>query len=163
MNGVPSWNFTPFLSVKRQVSGSICFHSVASTGTISSFLPRFTSVSYIWPLTLLVRSSFCECGSMVCGSPWLAQRKGFASSAPHVTASAATMAKCSLMSTRGYLRQPSIAGDAIVFVCDDDLWRGGAPGGGARGPTPRRGGGGAPPPFPPPRGLSLRGRGAQRP
>src|SRR5207244_13086371 len=77
-------------------------------------LPRFTNVSYIWPLTLLVRSSFCECGSMVCGSPWLAQRKGFASSAPHVTASAAAMAKCSLMSTRGYLRQPSIAADAIV-------------------------------------------------
>jgi tricorn protease len=36
------------------------------------------------------------------------------------------------MSARGYLRQPSIAGDAIVFVCDDDLWRVDAKGGVAR-------------------------------
>ena len=36
------------------------------------------------------------------------------------------------MSDRGYLRQPSICGDAIVFVCDDDLWRADAAGGIAR-------------------------------
>ena len=36
------------------------------------------------------------------------------------------------MSDHGYLRQPSICGDAIVFVCDDDLWRADAAGGIAR-------------------------------
>ncbi len=36
------------------------------------------------------------------------------------------------MSDRGYLRQPSINGDAVVFVCDDDLWRVDATGGIAR-------------------------------
>jgi tricorn protease len=36
------------------------------------------------------------------------------------------------MTQRGYLRHPTIADDAIVFVCDDDLWRVGAAGGAAR-------------------------------
>ena len=36
------------------------------------------------------------------------------------------------MSDRGYLRQPTLAGDTIVFVCDDDLWSVPAGGGNAR-------------------------------
>ena len=36
------------------------------------------------------------------------------------------------MSVRGYLRHPTVHGDAIVFVCDDDLWRVSATGGVAR-------------------------------
>ncbi len=36
------------------------------------------------------------------------------------------------MNQRGYLRQPTIAGDAIVFVCDDDLLTVGSTGGIAR-------------------------------
>jgi tricorn protease len=36
------------------------------------------------------------------------------------------------MSVRGYLRHPTLRGDAVVFVCDDDLWSVGALGGVAR-------------------------------
>lgn len=36
------------------------------------------------------------------------------------------------MSACGYLRHPTICRDAIVFVCDDDLWRVDAAGGVAR-------------------------------
>ncbi|HYR48837.1 MAG TPA: peptidase, partial [Candidatus Eisenbacteria bacterium] len=36
------------------------------------------------------------------------------------------------MNPRGYLRQPSIAADAIAFVCDDDVWLVHANGGTAR-------------------------------
>ena len=37
-----------------------------------------------------------------------------------------------LMSERGYLRQPCLWRDSVVFVCDDDLWRVDATGGPAR-------------------------------
>ena len=40
VKGVPSWNLTFGRSLKRQVVGLSCVHSVASAGTSSSFLPR---------------------------------------------------------------------------------------------------------------------------
>src|SRR5258707_11745082 len=36
------------------------------------------------------------------------------------------------MTQRGYLRQPTICGNTIAFVCDDDLWRVDESGGTAR-------------------------------
>ncbi len=36
------------------------------------------------------------------------------------------------MSTQGYLRHPTLRGDTIAFVSDDDLWQVGAGGGVAR-------------------------------
>ena len=37
VNGLPSWNFTPWRSLKRQRSGATISHEVASAGSISSF------------------------------------------------------------------------------------------------------------------------------
>ena len=45
VNGVPSWNLTPLRRSKRHTVGAVCFHSVASAGTSSSFLSRPTSGS----------------------------------------------------------------------------------------------------------------------
>src|SRR5258708_40338297 len=101
---------------------------------------------------------------MVCGSPWLAQRNGRASAAENAAAStSATMAESILMSTRGYLRQPSIAADAIVFVCDDDLWRVDAAGGVARRLTAGLGEVGAPSLSPDGRWLAYVARDAHHP
>src|SRR6218665_3053713 len=75
VNGEPSWNLTFGRSFTRQRVGATCFHSVASTPTSSSDLPRFTSVSYTCPFIWLVSDSFCECGSIVCGSPCDDQRR----------------------------------------------------------------------------------------
>ena len=36
------------------------------------------------------------------------------------------------MSEAGYYRHPSIQGDTVVFVCEDDLWTVAAEGGTAR-------------------------------
>ena len=36
------------------------------------------------------------------------------------------------MNTAGYLHHPTLCGDAVVFVCDDDLWQVGVAGGTAR-------------------------------
>ena len=45
LNGDPSWNFTPGRSLKRQVSGPVCDHSVARAGTKLSCRSRLKSVS----------------------------------------------------------------------------------------------------------------------
>src|SRR5207249_3919336 len=84
----PSCHFTPGRSLKRQVTGSICCQETASSGTRLSFLSRPTRNSYTRWLTLLVRPSFCECGSVVCGSPRLAQRSVLAFTGPAASVAA---------------------------------------------------------------------------
>src|SRR5260221_2245718 len=73
------------------------------------------------------------------------------------------MAASILMSTRVSLRQPSIADDAIVFVCDDDLWRVDAAGGVARRLTAGLGEVGAPSLSPDGRWLAYVARDEQHP
>ncbi len=67
------------------------------------------------------------------------------------------------MSEPGYLRQPTIAGDAIVFVCDDDLWRVDAAGGVARRLTAGLGEPATPALSPDGRWLAYAGRDEQHP
>ena len=45
VKGAPSWNFTPWRSVKRQVVGLVCCQAVARPGTICSVRSRSTRVS----------------------------------------------------------------------------------------------------------------------
>jgi tricorn protease len=67
------------------------------------------------------------------------------------------------MSQSGYLRQPTIAGDAVAFVCDDDLWRVAAAGGVARRLTAGLGEPGTPVLSPDGRWLAYAGRDEQHP
>lgn len=67
------------------------------------------------------------------------------------------------MSEPGYLRQPTIAGDAVVFVCDDDLWRVDATGGVARRLTAGLGEPSTPALSPDGRWLAYVGRDEQHP
>lgn len=67
------------------------------------------------------------------------------------------------MSEPGYLRQPTIAGDAVVFVCDDDLWRVDAAGGVARRLTAGLGEPSTPALSPDGRWLAYAGRDEQHP
>ncbi|HEY5898711.1 MAG TPA: S41 family peptidase [Burkholderiales bacterium] len=67
------------------------------------------------------------------------------------------------MNERGYLRQPCIAGDAVVFVCDDDLWRVDAGGGQARRLTAGLGEVGTPALSPSGRWLAYVARDEQHP
>ncbi|MEW5879244.1 MAG: S41 family peptidase [Pseudomonadota bacterium] len=67
------------------------------------------------------------------------------------------------MSEPGYLRQPTIAGDAIVFVCDDDLWRVDGAGGVARRLTAGLGEPSTPVLSPDGRWLAYVGRDEQHP
>jgi len=82
--------------LNRQVVGPTCVHDSASDGTIASVLSRVTSVSSTRTLMLLVRFSFCECGSVVCMSPRPAQRNVLASTAlARIVARRASRAKAS--------------------------------------------------------------------
>jgi tricorn protease len=63
----------------------------------------------------------------------------------------------------GYLRQPTLAGDALVFVCDDDLWRVESGGGIARRLTAGLGEPSTPALSPDGRWLAYVGRDEQHP
>ncbi|MDE2360965.1 MAG: PDZ domain-containing protein [Betaproteobacteria bacterium] len=67
------------------------------------------------------------------------------------------------MNEAGYLRQPTIAGDAIAFVCDDDLWCASASGGIARRLTAGLGEPSTPALSPDGRLLAFVGRDEQNP
>jgi tricorn protease len=67
------------------------------------------------------------------------------------------------MSEAGYLRQPTICGDTIVFVCDDDLWRVDGAGGVARRLTAGLGEPSTPALSPDGRWLAYAGRDEQHP
>ncbi len=67
------------------------------------------------------------------------------------------------MARPGYLRQPAICGDAIAFVCDDDVWRVDARGGVARRLTDGLGETSTPALSPDGRWLAFVGRDEQHP
>src|SRR5258706_7490155 len=90
VNGVPSWNLTPVRREKRQVVSLTWVQERARPGTMLSCLSRVTSVSCTCCENRLVRPSFCENGSAVCGSPDEVQRNGLASARAAASRMAAT-------------------------------------------------------------------------
>src|SRR5574337_1723285 len=74
VNGVPSWNCTPWRRLKRHTFGEICFHEVASAGARLRSLLRPVRPSYMLPSTESCSVSFSECGSIESASPWSATR-----------------------------------------------------------------------------------------
>src|SRR6185312_296082 len=88
VNGVPSWNCTPWRKSKRHTVGETCFQLVASAGARLRSLLRPVRPSYMLPSTESCSVSFSDIGSMDTASPWSATRSVCADATKLIAANA---------------------------------------------------------------------------